>query len=113
MLNLSADKAGLFQHQLGKYMKRGFLYIMANDRPTLYIGVTDNLVKRVYQHIHKLVEGFTKRYHVYKLLYFEEYNTIEEAITREKQLKRWHRDWKMNLIKSTNPNFEDLYSKIV
>lgn len=75
---------------------------------TFYIGVTNNIVKRSFEHRTGLVEGFTKKYKLKKLVYIEEYNDIKLAIAREKQLKNWHRDWKINLIKAKNPNLEDL-----
>ena len=78
----------------------------------IYIGVTGDLIKCVYQH-NKIFEGFTKKYNVDKLVYYEIYNNVEDAIRREKQLKNWHRDWKMRLIGENNPEFEDLYNKIV
>jgi putative endonuclease len=74
----------------------------------LYIGVTNNLERRVLEHKNGLVEGFTKKYHCKKLLYFEEYGDIQEAIRREKQLKNWRREWKINLIRTSNPHFRDL-----
>ena len=86
---------------------------MGNDRPTLYIGVTSDLIKRAYEHRSDLVDGFTKKYSLHKLLYFEEYPTIEEAIKREKQLKSWRRDWKLNLIHSMNPSLKDLYQDVI
>jgi len=72
--------------------KKGYVYILGNGRPTLYVGVTSDLEKRLYEHTHKIINGFAEKYSINKLLYFEEYNTIEEAIRREKQLKNWHRD---------------------
>ena len=86
----------------------GYIYIMGSDRPTLYIGVTSNLKQRIWEHKHDIYKGFTARYGVHKLLYYEEYSNITDAILREKQLKRWHRAWKLNLIRSLNPNFKDL-----
>ena len=74
---------------------------------SLYIGVTSNLQKRVWEHKNKVVEGFTKKYNVDKLVYYELTDSIESAINREKQLKRWHREWKINLIKEKNPEFRD------
>ncbi|MBL7159323.1 GIY-YIG nuclease family protein [Candidatus Microgenomates bacterium] len=95
-------------------MKRqGFVYIIGNNRPTLYIGVTSDLVKRVYEHKQGLVKGFSKKYKLHKLLYYEIFDDIYEAIKREKQLKNWHREWKLNLIKSKNPSFKDLYPEII
>ncbi len=75
---------------------------------SLYIGVTSNLPKRVWEHKNKAVEGFTEKYNVDKLVYFETTDSIESAIKREKQLKNWHRQWKINLIKEKNPDFRDL-----
>lgn len=92
--------------------KVGYVYIMGNDRPTLYIGVTSNLTQRVWQHKNDLVDGFCKRYSLHKLLLYEIYENIEVAIEREKQLKRWKRQWKYNLIERSNPDFLDLYDSI-
>ncbi|MBE7704171.1 MAG: GIY-YIG nuclease family protein, partial [Cyanobacteria bacterium SIG28] len=75
---------------------------------SLYIGVTSNLQKRVWEHKNKVVKGFTEKYNVNKLVYYELTDSIETAINREKQLKRWHREWKINLIKEINPEFKDL-----
>jgi len=86
-----------------------YVYILTNDlHSVFYIGVTNNLEKRVYEHKHKVVKGFTQRYNLRYLVYFEVHNSILEAIQREKQLKNWHRDWKLNLIKSVNPQLKDL-----
>jgi putative endonuclease len=93
--------------------KQYYVYILGDKRPTLYIGITSDLVKRIYQHKQKLVEGFTKKYGLHELLYFEVFNDPEEAIKREKQLKNWRREWKLNLIKSINPEFKDLYGEII
>lgn len=85
------------------------VYIMTNyQETTFYIGVTSNIQKRVWEHKNKVVEGFTNKYNVDKLVYFELTDSIEAAINREKQLKRWHREWKINLIKESNPDFKDL-----
>lgn len=85
------------------------VYIMTNYFETsLYIGVTSNLPKRVWEHKNKVVEGFTEKYNVNKLVYYETTDSIESAINREKQLKCWHRQWKINLIKEMNPEFKDL-----
>ena len=87
-----------------------YVYITASKRNgTLYIGVTSNLKKRVYEHKEGLVEGFTKKYNVDKLVYFETTNDINSAIQREKQLKNWKRDWKIKLIEIENPCWIDLY----
>ena len=89
-------------------MNRYFIYILTNKSNTLYIGVTNNLRKRLYEHKNKLVEGFTKKYNLYKLIYFEEYQDVNEAIKREKQIKGWIRKRKIELIKIKNPTFNDL-----
>lgn len=79
---------------------------------TLYIGVTSNLPARVFEHKNELVEGFTKTYHLHNLVYYEVYEDAYSAITREKQLKKWKRDWKINLIEKMNPQWRDLYPDI-
>lgn len=90
-----------------------YVYIIGNTRPTLYIGVTNNLIKRIYEHKNGLTNGFTKRYFLKSLLYYEEFTRIEDAINREKQLKHWNREWKIELIKQTNPGFRDLYPNLL
>lgn len=75
---------------------------------TFYIGITNNLERRVFEHKDKLAPGFSSKYNLKKLIYLEEYSDPNEAIAREKQLKNWHRAWKINLIKSKNPDFKDL-----
>ena len=86
------------------------IYILANKRNgTLYIGVTSNLVERVYEHKNNMIEGFSKKYNIHKLVYYEITDDIESAIRREKQLKKWNRKWKMNLIEKSNPEWIDLY----
>jgi putative endonuclease len=79
---------------------------------TLYTGVTNELVRRVYVHKMGTVEGFTKKYRVHRLVYFEQFSDIEAAIAREKQLKKWKRAWKIQLIEKLNPNWDDLYPQI-
>jgi putative endonuclease len=81
---------------------------MTNKSKTLYIGVTDDLNRRLYEHKNKLLEGFTKKYNLTKLVYFETFNRVEDAIRREKQLKNWHRQWKINLIEEVNREWKDL-----
>lgn len=88
--------------------KTYFVYIMSSLSKTLYIGVTNNLTRRIFEHKHGLVEGFTKKYQVRNLVYYEEYNDIREAIAREKQLKSWNREKKRILIERMNPGWEDL-----
>jgi putative endonuclease len=78
----------------------------------LYIGVTDNLVRRVYEHKNDMVEGFTKRYGVHMLVYYEQHDNVEAAIQREKRLKFWHRKWKIRLIEESNPEWQDLYEQL-
>ncbi|MEN8194110.1 MAG: GIY-YIG nuclease family protein [Bacteroidota bacterium] len=89
-------------------MRNYFIYILSNNSKTLYIGVTNNLERRVYQHKNKLIDGFTKKYNLTKLVYYEICNDIKSAIAREKQLKNWHRQWKINLIEKNNPTWKDL-----
>jgi len=91
--------------------KRGFVYIMGSINLVLYVGVTNDLRRRVLEHKSGRIRGFTQKYKCKKLLYFEEYSTIDEAIRREKQLKNWHRGWKLNLIKKSNSFFKDLSLK--
>lgn len=90
------------------------VYILASKRNgTLYIGVTSDLVKRVWEHKNDLVEGFTRKYSVHTLVYFEMHHEMVEAIQREKQLKKWNRAWKIELIEKTNPLWRDLWQDIV
>jgi putative endonuclease len=84
------------------------VYIMANDRRTLYTGVTSNLAKRVFLHKEKIIPGFTKKYRLYKLVYYEQYEAAMDAITREKEIKGWLRKKKIVLIESMNPEWKDL-----
>lgn len=94
--------------------KTYFVYILASKRNgTLYIGVTDDLVRRVYEHKHEAIEGFTKQYRIHTLVYYEMANSIEDAIKREKQLKKWERNWKLSLIEKNNPGWKDLYEDII
>jgi putative endonuclease len=89
-----------------------FVYIMASETGTLYVGVTNNLQRRVYEHREGLVDGFTKRYGCRIFIYFEQVENIESAILREKQLKNWNRQKKEHLIKGFNPQWRDLYSSL-
>ena len=97
-----------------KYMKQGYVYILFSQRNgTLYVGVTSNLAVRVYEHKNKMVDGFTKKYKVDKLGYYEVHDDIVSAIAREKQIKAGSREEKMALIESMNPEWNDLYHAIV
>ena len=90
------------------------VYILASQKNgTLYIGVTGNLVQRIWQHKNDLVEGFTKRYGIHMLVYYELHSDINSAITREKQLKKWNREWKLGLIEQNNPQWHDLWPTII
>lgn len=93
--------------------KQYYVYIMASANLVLYIGATNDLVRRAYEHKQDLVDGFTKQYHVDRLLYFESCYDIRSAITREKQIKKWNREWKLNLIRRDNPEMRDLYQDLI
>ncbi|MDP3267750.1 MAG: GIY-YIG nuclease family protein [Legionella sp.] len=84
-----------------------FIYCLA-ESGTLYIGITSNIIQRMYQHKKDLVEGFTKKYAVHSLVYYEIHSDVYEAITREKRIKKWNRQWKINLIEQNNPHWLDL-----
>ena len=93
--------------------KHGFVYMLMNIGNTvIYIGVTNNLPKRIFEHKQKMIEGFSKKYNLTKLVYFEQFDQIKNAIAREKQIKAGPRKKKIDLIKTLNPTFEDLYEKI-
>lgn len=90
------------------------MYILASKRNgTLYIGVTSNLIKRTWEHKNNLVDGFTKRYKIHSLVWYEIHSTMETAIEREKRIKEWNRDWKLDLIERSNPYWRDLYDDII
>jgi putative endonuclease len=94
--------------------KQYYVYIMASKQDgMLYIGVTSNLIKRVYEHKYDLVEGFTKKYHIHALVYFEITPDVNSALTREKQIKKWNRAWKDTLIEKNNPEWRDLYCDLL
>jgi putative endonuclease len=94
--------------------KQYFVYILTSKRNgTLYTGITSNLVKRVWQHKHGMIDGFTAKYKVKKLVYYKAHNDPESAITREKQIKKWNRTWKLRLIEEKNPHWNDLYEEIL
>ena len=93
--------------------KTYFVYLLASRRNgTLYVGVTNDLVRRLWEHKQKVVPGFTKTHDIDRLVWFEVHNSIEAAITREKQIKRWKRDWKIDLFQDSNPRWDDLYPAI-
>jgi len=94
-------------------MKEYFIYILASGKNgTLYIGVTSDLKRRIWQHKNKLAKGFTQKYSVDKLVWFERTSDINSAITREKQIKKWNRAWKLGLIEENNPAWKDLFVEI-
>lgn len=95
-------------------MKHYYLYILSNKKNgVLYIGVTNNIIKRIHEHKEKLVESFSKKYNCNKLVYYEVFSDIKEAILREKRMKKWKREWKVNLINKLNPEWKDLYQSII
>ncbi|MGR5277163.1 GIY-YIG nuclease family protein [Vibrio rotiferianus] len=86
--------------------------LTSNNNAVLYIGVTSQLPQRIWQHKNGIVEGFTKKYNVHKLVYFELFEDIPTAVSREKQLKQWKREWKLELVRESNPNFLDISSSV-
>ena len=95
-------------------MKNYYVYIMASKKNgVLYIGVTNDLVRRAYEHRNNLIDGFTSKYHVYRLVYFETIEDVYSAIEREKVLKKWNREWKVRLIEKENPDWLDLSEDVV
>lgn len=94
-------------------MNQYYVYILASRKNgTIYIGVTNSLRRRVWEHKNGLVEGFTKRYSIHNLVYYEKFGGIKKAIHREKCIKKWRRQWKINLIEEQNQNWDDLYEMI-
>jgi putative endonuclease len=94
-------------------MKNYYIYILASrHNKALYIGVTSNLIKRIWEHKSKVIPGFTSKYNVQKLVYFEEFQDVDLALNREKLLKNWKREWKIDLVARKNPNWCDLYYEI-
>jgi putative endonuclease len=94
--------------------KSYYVYIITNKKyGTLYIGLTSNLIKRIYEHKHNVIQGFSSKYNLHLLVYYEQSNDVMAAISREKQLKKWNRDWKIELIEKSNPEWNDLYFKIL
>jgi putative endonuclease len=102
------------QSMLTSNMKTYWVYLLASrPRGTLYVGMTNNLFRRLYEHREGLVEGFTKAHNVKMLVYYEEHTTAIGAIQREKNIKHWSRAWKINLIRSMNPDWRDLWDDVV
>ena len=98
----------------GSMAKKYYVYILSSKKNgTLYMGITSNLIKRIWEHKNKVIEGFTEKYNVDKLVYYEEYSDPENAIIREKRLKRYQRQWKLKLIEKNNPNWQDLYNQLI
>jgi putative endonuclease len=95
-------------------MKQPVVYILASQRNgTLYIGVTSDLAQRIWQYKNDMFEGFTQKYGVHLLVYFEQHDGMENAIIREKRLKKWNREWKIRLIEENNPDWKDLYDSLL
>ena len=95
-------------------MNNYYVYILTNkSNKVLYIGVTNNLSRRIYEHKNELIPGFTVKYNVNKLVYYETHDNIEDAIQREKNIKKWYRKWKIELVNKLNPNWEDLYYRSI
>ena len=95
-------------------MKGGWVYIVTNQRNgTLYVGVTSDIARRAWEHREGVADGFTKRYGLKRLVYVERHNEIADAIRREKRMKSWPRAWKINLIRESNPGWEDLYQTLL
>jgi len=94
--------------------KQPYVYILASKKNgTLYIGVTSNLAQRIWQHKNNQTPGFTQKYNIHNLVYYEQHEAMESAITREKQMKKWKREWKIKLIEENNPSWEDLWQQIL
>jgi putative endonuclease len=99
---------------MNKFKQQYYCYLLANQKyGTLYVGVTSDLLKRMDQHKNGLIDGFTTKYRINKLVWFESYNDAETAILREKQIKKWNRNWKLRLIDDANPNWDDLHIELI
>ena len=95
-------------------MKAYYVYLLASKRNgMLYTGITNSLVRRVYQHKNEEMDGFTSKYHVHRLVYYKRFDDVKSAIRCEKRLKKWNRKWKLDLIEKHNPDWKDLYDKLV
>ena len=108
---LDTESSGINSGGNPEYMRQSYVYILASKRNgTLYTGVTADLIRRIYEHKHALLDGFTKKYNVHKLVYYEVHEEINNSITREKQIKKWKRAWKIKLIEEKNPEWKDIYN---
>jgi putative endonuclease len=97
-----------------KALNSYYVYILASKRNgTLYAGFTNDLIRRVYEHKNNLIKGFTNKYDVHRIVYYEQCESVESAIQREKRLKVWHRNWKIRLIEENNPEWKDLFNEII
>ena len=95
-------------------MKTYYVYILASKRNgILYVGVTSDIARRLYEHKNNLIAGFTRKYNAHNLVYYERFDDVESAIQREKRLKKWNRKWKLELIEGANPEWRDLYGELV
>ncbi len=95
-------------------MKQYYVYILASERNgTLYTGITNNITRRIYEHKNDLNQGFTRKYKIHRLVYYEIFNDSYNAIAREKAIKKWKREWKLKLINEFNPNWRDMYEELV
>ena len=95
-------------------MNENYIYILANRiKGSLYIGVTGNLIKRIYEHKNNIIKGFSNKYKIHKLVYYKKIDSIISAIQREKRMKKWKKQWKIELIEKVNPNWNDLYEDIL
>ena len=110
---MTGEERGVFATTIGGLSMFYYVYLLASRKHgTLYLGITRDLVRRVYEHKTKAVPGFSARYGVDRLVWFEVYDDPQTAIAREKELKKWRRDWKIRLIEQHNPNWDDLYHEI-
>ena len=109
-MNLDSRFRGNDRKNMGKQY---YVYILASNRNgTLYVGMTNDLKRRTYEHKHGLIKGFTKKYNIHNLVHYEKTNDVKIAIEREKQIKKWNRKWKLELIEKENPDWKDLYESI-
>ena len=113
-MRVTASFSGLTGESRIYMVKSFYVYILASQRNgTLYIDVTSDLIKRVWEHKNKLAEGFTEKYNVSRLVYYEQFLGAEQAIRREKRLKKYNRKWKLDIIEKVNPEWKDLYENLI